>query len=463
MKEVKSKSRPKPRRRGAPWYAYILFLAFSVFSVWGVLNHYIANTGHYYAVYINGLEIGMLEGEEDLERIVRALEEEAAGFYGGAVKPVETIQLHPVHRPFAEPDGERVRSQLRHALTYQKEARMITVDGKDILPVSCLNQVNTVIDLLAGEYVPEGDHISLQKVEMSEKVESRRYFCFPEEIREAETVAATLLRGTDRREIYLVSRGDSLWKIAQEHDLSVDDLKEANPQINGELLQIGDELSLIVPEPLVNVVTVERVVVEENIPFGREYTYDSSMWRTQTRVAEEGEFGRREVVYEVTRENGMEISEEKISEEIVKEPRNEIVAKGTANIPARGTGNFIWPVQGGGRMTSGYGWRSGGFHAGIDIASRAGTSILAADSGVVVYEGWDGAYGRSIVIYHGHYYTRYAHHSANLVSRGDAVSKGQVIARMGSSGRSTGPHLHFEVRTAGIHGPTVNPLNFFSP
>ena len=114
-------------------------------------------------------------------------------------------------------------------------------------------------------------------------------------------------------------------------------------------------------------------------------------------------------------------------------------------------------------MTSGYGWRSGGFHAGIDIAARTGTSILAADSGVVVYEGWDGAYGRSIVIYHGHYYTRYAHHSANLVSRGDAVSKGQVIARMGSSGRSTGPHLHFEVRTGGIHGPTVNPLNFFSP
>lgn len=463
MKEANDRHRPKPRRRGAPWYAYLLFLGVSIFSIWGALNYYIANTGHFHAVYINGLEIGMLEGEQDLEDILRVLEEEASGFYGGTVKPVETIQLQAVHRPYAEPDRERVESQLRHALTYKKEARMITVDGKDILPVRCLDQVSTVIDLLAGEYVPEGDHISLQKFEMSEKVESRRYYCYPEEICEAETVAATLLRGTDRREIYLVSRGDSLWKIAHEHDLSVDDLKEANPQLNGNLLQIGEELSLIVPEPLVNVVTVERVVVEEKIPFGRDYIYDHNMWRTQTRVAEEGEFGRREVVYEVTRENGSKVSEEKVSEQVVQEPKNEIVAKGTANIPSRGTGSFIWPVQGGGRMTSGYGWRSGGFHAGIDIAARAGTSILAADSGVVVYEGWDGAYGRSIVIYHGHYYTRYAHHSANLVSRGDAVNKGQAIARMGSSGRSTGPHLHFEVRTGGIHGPTVNPLNFFSP
>ncbi len=463
MSERPKKDYIRPPRRGAPWYAYILFITLSIIPLLGVLNHYIERSGHFIAVYINGLEIGTLEEEQYLSDILQELEEEAAAFYGGPVKLIETIQLQAVHRPFDEPDAEKVRSQLRHALTYKKEARMITVDGKDILPVACEDEVNAVIALLGGAYVPDKDNVFLEKVELSEKVDSRRYYCYPEDIYDMEAVAAILLRGTDRREIYLVSRGDSLWKIANDHDLSVDDLLDANPQLEGNLLQIGDELSLIVPEPLVNVVTVERTVVEENIPYDTRYIYDSSMWRTQSRVAEEGQFGRKEVVYEVTRENGKKVSEEKISETVVKDPETEVIARGTANIPSKGTGSFIWPVQGGGRMTSGYGWRSGGFHAGIDIATSAGTSILAADSGVVVFEGWDGAYGRSIVIYHGHYYTRYAHNSVNLVSRGEAVSKGQVIARVGSTGRSTGPHLHFEIRTGGIHGPTVNPLNFFSP
>ncbi len=463
MLKLKKSHRPRPPRRGAPWYAYVLFITLSVLPLWGSLNFYLENTGHFYAVYVEELEIGMLEEKQCLEQILEALEQEAKEFYEGSVKQVESVSLYPVHRPFEEPDPEKVRSQLRHILSYKKEARMVTVDGKDVLPLTCEDEVQKVVELLAGAYIPEKDNVSLEKVEMSEKIGSRSYYCYPEETYDVETLASILLRGTDRKEIYLVSRGDSLWKIAHEHDLSVDEIKDANPQLDDDTLQVGDELSLIVPEPMVNVVTVERTVVEENIPYDTEHVYDSSLWRTQSKVVEEGEFGRKEVVYEITRENGVKTSEEKKSEEVVQEPKTEVVAKGSANIPSKGTGTFVWPVQGGGRMTSGYGWRSGGFHAGIDIATSHGTSILAADSGVVVFEGWDGAYGRSIVIYHGHYYTRYAHNSSNLVGKGESVSKGQVIARVGTTGRSTGPHLHFEVRTGGPHGSTINPLNFFSP
>ena len=183
----------------------------------------------------------------------------------------------------------------------------------------------------------------------------------------------------------------------------------------------------------------------------------------QNEVVEEGKLGIKEVEYQITRENGKETSREIIQERIIAEPEPQLVARGTAEIPTKGTGNFIWPVEGGGRINSGYGWRSGRFHAGVDIGARNGTPILAADSGVVVFEGWDGGYGNSIVIFHGHYYTRYAHNSQNKVATGQAVSKGQVIANMGSTGRSTGYHLHFEVRTGGIYGNTLNPLDFFSP
>jgi len=129
--------------------------------------------------------------------------------------------------------------------------------------------------------------------------------------------------------------------------------------------------------------------------------------------------------------------------------------------PSEGTGSFIWPVNGG-QITSPYGMRNGRFHAGTDIGARTGTEIFAADNGVVVFEGWDGAYGRSIVVNHGKYYTRYAHNSANLVGNGDTVSQGQIIAKIGATGRASGPHLHFEIRTGGIYGSTINPIKYVS-
>jgi len=323
--------------------------------------------------------------------------------------------------------------------------------------------VDKIIELLAGAYLPQKDNVSLEKVQIGEVISSRVCHVHPEKLCDVETLVSVLLRGTDRKEIYLVSRGDSLWKIARDYDLTVETLKEANPHISGDSINVGDEISLIRPEPLVNITTVERMVVEESIPFETRYTYDSNMWRQQSKVVEEGILGCKEVVYHVTRKNGAEISREKIQETVTEDPKDQVIARGTSDIPSRGSGSFIWPVKGGGRISSGYGWRNGSFHAGIDITSPKGTAILASDSGVVVSQGWDGAYGLSVVICHGRYYTRYAHNSKNVVTTGQAVNKGQVIAYMGSTGRSTGTHLHFEIRTGGKYGPSTNPLNFFSP
>jgi murein DD-endopeptidase MepM/ murein hydrolase activator NlpD len=447
----------------APWYAYVLFLFFSIVPLLGALHYYIQQTGYFYAVYVDGEEIGLLEEEEKLEEMLTALQKEAELYYKRSVVPVESVTTEEVFRPQEKQNEEKVFSHLRYMLSYKVDSRMITVNGKDIFPVAADEDVEKVIELVQGAYITNDAKVSLQKVQMEEKISSREYYAYPEELYDVETVAAFLLRGTDRKKIYLVSRGDSLWEIASDHNLSVDDLKDANPQIDGDLIREGDEISLIVPEPMVNVITVERMVQEENIPFKTEYIYDSNMWRTQTNVVEEGVFGRKEVLYQITRENGVEIERQIISESVVKEPESRLVASGTANIPSKGTGSFVWPVDGGGKISSSYGWRSGGFHAGLDIAAPTGTAVLASDSGVVVSSGWESGFGNSIVIYHGHYYTRYAHNSRNLVKNGQAVNKGQVIANVGSTGRSTGPHLHFEIRTGGMYGSTVNPLNFFSP
>jgi len=131
-------------------------------------------------------------------------------------------------------------------------------------------------------------------------------------------------------------------------------------------------------------------------------------------------------------------------------------------------GNFTWPVPGVTRLSSGYGSRDGGFHKGIDIAASGiyGKAIVAADSGRVMQGGWGnygtgyGGYGNVVAIDHGNgYSTLYGHCSSVVVSAGSMVTKGQIIAYVGSTGDSTGPHLHFEIRVKGV---AQNPMNFFS-
>jgi murein DD-endopeptidase MepM/ murein hydrolase activator NlpD len=125
--------------------------------------------------------------------------------------------------------------------------------------------------------------------------------------------------------------------------------------------------------------------------------------------------------------------------------------------PALSNG-YVWPTQG--TFTSGYGWRWGRMHRGIDIAGPVGTPIVAAASGVVVRSGWNsGGYGNLVDIRHPDgSMTRYAHNSRLLVREGEQVRQGQQIAAMGSTGYSTGPHLHFEVHLPSAG--TVNPMAY---
>jgi murein DD-endopeptidase MepM/ murein hydrolase activator NlpD len=117
---------------------------------------------------------------------------------------------------------------------------------------------------------------------------------------------------------------------------------------------------------------------------------------------------------------------------------------------------LIWPVHG--PVTSGFGWRWGRMHEGIDIAVPSGTPVAAAASGTVITAGWLGGYGNLVVIDHGNgLATAYGHNSSVTVGAGQSVAQGQVIAYSGSTGHSTGPHVHFEVR---VNGSAVDPLGY---
>lgn len=132
----------------------------------------------------------------------------------------------------------------------------------------------------------------------------------------------------------------------------------------------------------------------------------------------------------------------------------------TPSRPA-GSGRWLWPARG--VFTSGYGWRWGRMHKGIDIANSVGTPIIAAQSGRVTFSGWnDGGYGYLVEITHEDgSRSLYAHQSRIFVQVGEEVSQGQQVGLMGSTGRSTGPHLHFEIHAPGLGA--VNPVQVLRP
>ena len=135
---------------------------------------------------------------------------------------------------------------------------------------------------------------------------------------------------------------------------------------------------------------------------------------------------------------------------------------GLRNLPVQGSGAMIWPLAG--SITSDFGWRTHPitgaqrFHSGIDIGGDYGDTIHAAGAGIVSYAGWISGYGYAVIIDHGGgISTLYGHNQALLVSEGQSVSQGQAIAECGSTGNSTGPHCHFEVR---VDGEPVDPMGY---
>jgi murein DD-endopeptidase MepM/ murein hydrolase activator NlpD len=306
----------------------------------------------------------------------------------------------------------------------------------------------------------KSDNIKVESLEVEEDVTFKVVEIGIGEYEDYDTALNLLVNGTEKIEKHRVASGESLWTIAQKHNLQIEDLRAANPQFTSERLQIGQELNLVKLEPYINVVAVLTQSTKESIPFTTKFVNDSNLYRGQERTIQIGQRGEREVVYQLVQKNGLTVDKKELEAKVINQPVERVINRGTKVIVAsRGSGEagkIGWPVSG--QITSPYGTRAGNLHSGIDIAAPVGTSIRAAIAGTVTFVGWQGAYGNMVDIDHGNgVSTRYAHNSANLVAVGQQVSAGEVIARVGSTGRSTGPHVHFEVR---VNGQARNPINY---
>ena len=204
------------------------------------------------------------------------------------------------------------------------------------------------------------------------------------------------------------------------------------------------------------------IVYDVKLDCNTKVEYDDTQDTNYEKVKVEGVDGEKRVTMRTTFVDGIQTDAYVTSAEVTKEAVDGVVVRGTQE-SGTGTGSFMWPVPYTHEISSYYGPRWGTMHYGIDVAGSGiyGQAIVASDSGVVTQSGdYGDGYGYCVVVDHGNgYSTLYAHCSSLAVSYGETVSKGDTIAYVGSTGYSTGPHLHFEIREGSAK---LNPLDFVS-
>lgn len=306
----------------------------------------------------------------------------------------------------------------------------------------------------------DGETVSVDFAENVMVVES---YVYPEEIEDVTTATQLITKENDEPKKYTIVKNDVPSIIAERNNMTTTALYDLNPGLkeNSRRIQIGDEVVVLVPEPELSVTTEEEVVYTEPIYKGTTYQSNPDKYEGSESVVDSGNNGIMEVTAIVSKINGKEIDRTETDRRVVSEASDKIISKGTKPLPPKGaTGNYIAPLTSY-RVTSPFGYRWGGFHYGIDLAASTGTPVMAADGGKVTIAGWYGNYGYLVEINHGNgVRTRYGHNSAINVSVGQQVAQYEVIAKVGSTGRSTGPHTHFEIRFDGVCANPANYINF---
>ncbi|SDL14215.1 M23 family metallopeptidase [Natronincola ferrireducens] len=454
VSQIKLLVRQKKHNRVATYTAIGLLVI--IFTL--ILNVSINKSLRAYEVQLEDKVLAVVRSEEDFTKAIEEVKEEVKALYGHEFVVPENINIVETKaKKEAITSSKMIIENIKMQLDMKVKAVAIFVDGEEVAVVRDEAIANSLLEEIKNPFTDEEK--DYESVDFRENITLEEVASDIQDIKDREEVIQLLTKGTDEEKIHEVASGESAWVIARNYDLRVEDIAAANPGINVERLQIGQRLSLVVPKPYITVTTKEYVELVEAIPFDTETVKTDSLYKGDKRITVQGVEGKREIKGYLIKENGVLADREILQEKVLSEPTTRVIAEGTKTRPATvATGTFARPTRG--RITSGFGMRWGRRHEGIDIAAPMGTSITAADAGRVSFAGSRGSYGNLVIINHENgYQTYYAHCSKLLVKTGDRVFKGQEIAKVGNTGRSTGPHLHFEVRR---NGSPINPLQFVS-
>ncbi|MBN8236452.1 peptidoglycan DD-metalloendopeptidase family protein [Halobacillus kuroshimensis] len=382
-----------------------------------------------YHVQMDGREIGTVTEkavvQDELEALVKQKEEQHEDWN---LTVAEDITFKPERVFSVEADEGQVLERLEQDVSYAVEAVQVQVNGQSIAYLPEAGDVEEVMETLKAEYVNDEGGSEEEDVSAGE---------------------------TELENVYV--NGVIDYAPVQAAPSSINTVEETVDRI--QTGNLSEQVSLSSGEPLVDVIVTEQEREAEMIAHKVEVRNTDALYEGETEIHQEGQDGKRETLIQTVTENGETTEEEVLEEEVVEDPVTQVVLKGTKPSPSTGSGNFVWPAVGG-VITSKQGERWGRYHKGIDIAGVSDLTIKAADHGKVTEAGYQESFGNKVVIDHGNgYETLYAHLSSIDVQVGDTVQQGEKIGDMGTTGHSTGVHLHFEVHK---DGGLENPLSHVS-
>jgi murein DD-endopeptidase MepM/ murein hydrolase activator NlpD len=435
-----------------------------------------------YYVYLNHTYIGIVSDKTVVNNLIAEKAEDLKKSYKDVdlhVGPeVQYISEQVFH---STANDQKVIENIKNAIELQADSAAIVIDGKPIVYLDNKKSADEVVKKLKLKNMTEEqlkelearksssvpslpalkeNETRLLDVRLSKEVSILEKKVTPNQVMSTDEAITLLEKGTIEEKKYSVQDGDVLVSIANSHGLKLAELLALNPSLKeNSVLKPGEEIKVTALKPFVEVIIEKESNQNEVLPFKNEVIDDATLPKGETKEKQAGINGSRTAVYHIIEQNGVILKKELKSQQVLKQPVNHVVIKGTKVIPSRGEGTFAWPTVGG-YVSSPIGFRWGKMHKGIDIARPSNKTIKAADNGVVVSAGWGGnAYGNKIVIDHQNGFTTIYQHLASIsVHAGQTVSKGSAIGIMGATGDATGVHLHFEMYK---NGALQNPLSYF--
>ncbi|MCD1261829.1 M23 family metallopeptidase [Paenibacillus athensensis] len=438
-----------------------------------------ANMKDIYHVMLNGQEIGIASDSSIIEnyKMNRPLEVQMSHPEVHMVVPMDGITYTTEKAFNVKPNDEAVIAALNERIVPEARGVELKVDGKLIAIVKDQETADAILEKVKEPFNPKGKETAkvgvlsanataedinalpseLQEAGFVQKVETSEVPISSEQLADPEEVVKKLQTGDVQPTKYTVVEGDCVSCIAQKFGVTKQFIYEQNPWIHDDMLKIGDTLDLTVLQPTLSVKTLEKVVQNQEIQYDTEYVKDDSLRVGVVQPISPGKNGLKKVTIQLTKINGEMMEEQVLHEEIIEQPVTAKAKKGTKVVLGEGTGKFSWPVLSP-NITSTFGTRWGKLHKGIDITGNK--NIMAADNGKVIETGYKSDYGNYVIISHlNGYETLYGHMSKITTTRGTIVEKGDKIGIMGSTGDSTGVHLHFEVHKG---GKLENPLKYLN-
>lgn len=408
-------------------------------------------------VIANGTPVGIVKDVEVFEDKVQELETELATLSDGTFDdPAKLVYITRIcFGNDITPEHELMQNVMS---TYAETALAYALYIDDVMV--CAAKTQQDIDTVLADY-QKGFAVDTEgaTIGFNQKVEIKNEYVPVAYLRSQDGILNAVTRTREEEVEYVVQDNDTVWDIATTYGMSVDEIMQINPDMT-DFIKPGDVLKLNESEPLLQVKVCFTETVEQTIPYTNETVNDNNLTKGRTEVVIQGVDGRKNVTQNVEVVNGKRVAVNVVSEEVIEPAVNGKLRVGTKIISGLGSGKFSRPTYGTitARFGSGGSRWSSGRHTGLDIAARTGTPIYASDAGRVTFAGWKGSYGYLVIINHNNgYETYYGHCSKLLVSKGQVVSKGDLIAKVGSTGNSTGSHCHFEVR---YNGNIKNPENY---